>query len=129
MSSDLSALGAPPRFLTDMNFNQRIVAGFRRRAPDADIITVQVAGLQTVPDSQLLEEAMARDRILLTHDVNTMPNCFYELLSRLPQGEHSPGVMIVTQEAPIGEAIQAIYEVWSCSSHEEWRDLVTYLPL
>lgn len=129
MSASSGASTAPPRFLTDTNFNQRILAGFRRRAPDADIITVQSVGLQAVPDPQLLEEAKAGDRILLTHDVNTMPNYFYELLARLPQGEHSPGVMIVAQEAPIGDAIQAIYEVWSCSTHDEWRDLVTYLPL
>jgi hypothetical protein len=58
-----------------------------------------------------------------------MPDHFAAFLAGLAEGEHSPGVILVAQELAIGMAIQALYEVWSCSDHEEWRDLFTYLPL
>lgn len=118
-----------PRFLTDVNFNARIVVGLRRIAPTLDLITAQSAGFQTTPDPELLAEAQQLNRILLTHDINTMPGHFATFLQGLGEGEQSPGVMLVAQELAIGIAIQEIYEVWSCSDHEEWRDLFTYLPL
>jgi hypothetical protein len=118
-----------PRFLTDVNFNARIVVGLRRIAPTIDLITAQSAGFQTTPDPELLAEARRLNRILLTHDINTMSDHFATFIASLAEDEHSPGVMLVAQELAIGIAIQALYEVWSCSDHEEWRDLFTYLPL
>ncbi len=118
-----------PRFLTDVNFNARIMVGLQRIAPTVDLKTAQSAGFQTTPDPELLSEARQLDRILLTHDINTMPDHFATSLAGLAEGEHSPGVMLMAQELAIGIAIQELYEVWSCSSHEEWRDLFTYLPL
>jgi Domain of unknown function (DUF5615) len=118
-----------PRFLNDVNFNARIVVGLRRIAPTVDLITAQSAGFQITPDPELLAEARQLNRILLTHDINTMPNHFATFLAGLAESEYSPGVMLVAQELAIGVAIQELYEVWSCSDHEEWRDLFTYLPL
>lgn len=112
-----------------MNFNRRIIAGLRRRAPDVDLVTVQELGLQRMPDPELLTETQARDRILLTHDVNTMPKHFTDFLRGLPGDQHSPGIMLIAQDLPVGVAIQILYEVWACCGHEEWRDLSTYLPL
>jgi hypothetical protein len=37
--------------------------------------------------------------------------------------------MLVPQELAVGRAIEAVIEVWECSRHEEWRDLLTRLPL
>lgn len=129
MSAQVPNWDHPPRFLTDMNFNQRIVAGLRRRAPGLDLMTVQDLGMQRMPDPELLAEAQALDRILLTHDINTMPKHFADFLSHLSDDQHSPGVMLVPQDLPVGVAVQALYEPWACSGHEERRDLFTYLPL
>lgn len=129
MSMAESAYNQQPRFLADVNFNARIVIGLRRIAPSVDVITAQEAGFHTTPDPELLAEAQQLNRILLTHDINTMPDHFATFLACLPEGEQSPGVMLVAQELAIGITIQALYEVWSCSNHEEWRDLFTYLPL
>lgn len=129
MRGQAPAWDDPPRFITDMNFNWRIVAGLRRRASDLDLVTVQDIGLQRIPDPELLAEAQALNRILLTHDVNTMPKHFADYLSSLSGDQHSPGVMLVAQDLPVGVAIQVLYEVWACSGHEEWRDRFTYLPL
>jgi len=97
-----------PRFLTDVNFNARIVVGLRRIAPTVDLITAQSADFQTTPDPELLAEARKLNRVLLTHDINTMPDHFATFLAGLAAGEHSPGVMLVAQELAIGVAIRAL---------------------
>jgi hypothetical protein len=69
------------------------------------------------------------DRILLSHDKRTMPGHFYRFLAQLPTGEHSPGVMLLSQELGFGRAIAAVLEIWELSTHDEWRDVITRLPL
>jgi hypothetical protein len=112
-----------------MNFNRRIVTGLRCRLPGVDVVTVQELGLEETPDPDLLAEAKARDRIPLTHDINTMPKYFDAFLASLPVDEHSPGVMLIAQTLPIGTAIEELYAIWSCTVHEEWRNRFAYLPL
>jgi predicted nuclease of predicted toxin-antitoxin system len=121
--------GHLPRFLTDEGFDLDIVAGLRKRLPEIDILTAQDAGLLETPDPVLLAYAKEHDRILLTHDIHTMPVHFNDLLLRMPSSEHSPGVMWLAQRLPLSTAIAAVQLVWSCSSHDEWRDQFTYLPL
>jgi predicted nuclease of predicted toxin-antitoxin system len=67
-----AAPGHPPRFLADVIINARILAGLKRLAPSCDALTAQDSGMATLPDPELLQQAAAQDRILLTHDVNTM---------------------------------------------------------
>jgi hypothetical protein len=69
------------------------------------------------------------DRIVLTHDINSMPGFFHALLEGLAQGAHAPGIFVVAQQVPIGVVVEDILMIWYCSTHEEWRNLVTFLPL
>ncbi len=121
--------GLRPRFLTDEDFNLHVVAGLRRFEPAVDIVTAQEAELLGMPDPDILAYAQAQDRILLTHDKQTMPRHFADFVRQLAEGEHSPGVMYVAQTLAIGTAIEAIQLIWVGSAHEEWRDQETYLPL
>ena len=107
-----------PRFLTDEGFNMDVTVGLRLRYPRIDLLTVQEAGLLHTPDPQLLEATRRLDRILLSHDVHTIPGHYYALLSQLSHGEHVPGVLLVAQEAQIDQAIEWIAEVWG-DSHQE----------
>jgi hypothetical protein len=118
-----------PRFLTDEDFNLAIVAGLLRVRPQMDLMTLQDAGMLHASDPQVLAYAKAQDRILLSHDVQTMPNHFATFLMGLPPGEHCPGIMLLAQESPIGSAVQWILEIWEASQHTEWRDVPTWLPL
>lgn len=129
MTTDVSPGTRRLRFIIDINFKARIVTGLRRIIPDIDLLTAQEAALQQALDPELLAAAKQFDRILLTHDINTMPGHFARFLANLAEGEHSPGVMLLAQELAIGAAIETLYEVWSCSLHEEWQNLFTYLPL
>ena len=49
--------------------------------------------------------------------------------ARLGAGKPMPGVFEITQNLPIGRAIEEIVIVAECSQPEEWYDLIQYLPL
>lgn len=118
----------PPRLLTDANFKEHVVRGLRRIRSDIEIVTAHQVGLDSVPDLDLLAYAASQDRILLTHDVRTMPEHFASFLMSLPEGEYSPGVWYTSQTLPVGVAIQVILEAWLCSAHDEYRNRELHLP-
>lgn len=114
------------RFLTDEDFNRRILRGLRRRIPSLDIVRVQDVGLITKPDTEVLEWAANENRIVLTHDVTTMSkHAFDRVTEDLPM----PGVIEVSQDVPIGEAIEELVLITECSLENEWQNQVIFLPL
>src|ERR1035437_970837 len=91
------------RFLADADLNYAIVKGCRRHEPAMDFLSANEARLQGVPDPEVLALAAEQNRILVTHDLETMPRHFGEFLMRR---ESSPGVFLVSQHArnwPKGE--------------------------
>lgn len=113
-------------FLTDEDFNRRILRGLRRRLPLLDIVRVQEAGLTTKPDTDVLEWAAKENRIILTHDVTTMSKHAYD---RVKQDLPMPGVIEVSQDVPIGEAIEELILIAEYSLENEWHNQVIFLPL
>lgn len=116
-----------PRFLTDENFSLRIVAGLRDVCPRMDLVTIQDTTLLHAPDPLILEYARDQNRLLLSHDVQTMPQHFATFFSGARE-KHSPGVILIAQTAPVGMAIQWLLEVWEATRHDEWRDRLAFLP-
>jgi len=119
-------MSGPIRFLADENFNEEIVAGLRLKQPQMDIQTAAEAGILGRLDPLVLAYAAERNRILLSHDVRTMPAHFEAFLAG---GRHCPGVFLIAQSLPIGRAINEILLIWEASPPEEWRDQCTHLPL
>ena len=76
------------RFVADENFNNDVVRGMLRRAPDLDIVRVQDVELSGADDPTVLEWAAQAGRILLTHDVKTITQYAYE---RIRAGLPMPG--------------------------------------
>jgi predicted nuclease of predicted toxin-antitoxin system len=60
------------RLLADEDFDDDIIRGVLRRLSDLDLVRVQELGLAGSADPVVLERAAQEDRIVLTHDVNTM---------------------------------------------------------
>jgi predicted nuclease of predicted toxin-antitoxin system len=112
--------------LADEDFNGDIVRGLLLRQSDFDIIRIQDAGLAGADDPEILAWTAQNDRIVLTHDRATMPDFAYE---RLVAGERMPGMFVINDRSPIGQAIQEILLVAEWSSQAEWRDLIVHLPL
>jgi hypothetical protein len=114
------------RFLADEDFNNDIVRGLHRRVADLDLVRVQDTGLRGADDDSVLGEAAAEDRVLLTHDVSTLIGRAFD---RIKAGRSMPGVIAAAQSMAIGAAIDDLALVIECSTNDEWRDQVRYLPL
>jgi hypothetical protein len=112
--------------IADENLNNAIVRGLLRRNPRIDLVRVQDVGLRGAPDSDVLEWAAEQGRIVLTHDINTVPAEAYSRVKvRLPM----PGVFIVPASISIGDAIEQIMLLEVCSSPGDWEGQVQYLPI
>jgi predicted nuclease of predicted toxin-antitoxin system len=114
------------RLLADENFNGEIVRGLLLRQADLDIVRVQETELVGADDPEILAWAAANGRILLTHDRATMPDFAYD---RVASGESMPGMFILNDRFPVGQAIQEILLVVACSEQAEWNGRAVHLPL
>ena len=91
------------RFLADENFSVSILTGLRRRLPDLDIIHIHELGMDRTPDPDILVWAAAENRVVITHDAKTMPDYAHQ---RLRVGLPMPGMVVVPDVMPIGQAIE-----------------------
>jgi hypothetical protein len=114
------------RLLSDENFNGDIVRGLIRARADLDLIRVQDVGLMQTPDPVILQWAANDGRLLLSHDVSTVPPAAYQ---RVRDEKPMPGVLIVPDRMPIGQAIEEILFLCTDAEPGEWKDQVLFLPL
>ncbi|AFZ26386.1 hypothetical protein Cylst_4290 [Cylindrospermum stagnale PCC 7417] len=112
------------RFQADADVNQNIVTGVLRREPKIDFKTALAAGLEGLPDREVLGIAATEGRILISHDRRTMPLHFAEYVTN----QTSSGVLIVTQDIAIQEAIDSLILIWAASSAEEWVNRIAFVP-
>jgi hypothetical protein len=115
-----------PRFLADNDLKDQIVEGLLRREPAVSIARAGEVGLHSKPDAEVLEEAHRAGRIVISHDVNTMPAAAY---ARIVADEGVSGLLMVKQTAPVGPIIDSLLMMWSSSDADEWRNVVAFLPL
>ena len=113
-------------FLVDQNFNEDIMDGLTRRDANLQLIRVRDVGLASAPDPAILEWATARGLVLLTHDSRTIPPHAH---ARVAAGLPMPGVFLVDNEMPVGQAIDELLVAAHCLSEDECRNLVRYFPM
>lgn len=113
------------RILIDQDFDQDILRGIIRRAPAVDALTAYEVGLSAAPDPQLLAWAAENGRVMLTHDRKTMP---HHAASRMLAREKMAGVIIVPRRLPISQVIDEFEMIVTCSSGDEWENIIKYLP-
>ena len=80
-------------------------------------------GLRQATDPELLAFAAREGRILLTHDVSTMPR---HVNARLSRNECMPGVFEAPQGAPRGILIADLLLFAPCSVEHEWDGRIMY---
>jgi predicted nuclease of predicted toxin-antitoxin system len=112
------------RFQADADLRVPIIKGMRRRQPSVDFATAHEAGLAGMDDSAVLALAASNSRVLVSHDVNTMPEEF----SRFIQEQSSPGVILISQELSYREAIEGLLRVWSSTEAEDRQNVLSFLP-
>jgi hypothetical protein len=112
--------------VADENFNNDILRGLSRRDPSLDIIRIQDVGLTHAPDPDVLEWAAQENRVLLTHDRNTITKFAYQ---RVMAGKSMPGVIEVDRAVPMKVAIEDILLLAVLSESGELEGQIIYLPL
>jgi hypothetical protein len=106
-------------------FNLRIVKGVIRRNVQVDFLTQDQANLTGLPDLQVLALAAAEHRLVVSHDVRTMPSAFAESIA----SQNGGGLILLSQNLPIGEAIHALLRIWEESTAEERQNRIAWLSL
>lgn len=112
------------RFQADNDLRKAIVRGVVRRSAVIDFRSAQNARLHGVDDPLVLAIAAEEGRILVSHDFQTMPGHLRDFIKT----RHSPGVFLVSQELPVGQAVDALALIWEASDAEEWKDRLCLLP-
>lgn len=114
------------RLLADENFNGRILRALRRQIPDLDVVRAQDTSLYGTDDRTLLQFAAAENRIILTHDVETLVGYAWE---RVRSGMAMPGVIVALTDRPIGQVIEDLEILLLASQPEELEAQILFLPL
>ena len=112
------------RFQADAELKQAIVTGASRRKPNLDFQSANEAGFEGLRDPAVLAIAARDGRVLVTHDRKTMPTEFGQFIL----AQSSAGVLIIPQNFPISEAIDALILVWEVTTAEEWINQITSVP-
>jgi hypothetical protein len=114
------------RFQADADLDEDIITGLRRREPSIDVQTALEGQLTALHDLDVLARAASQGRILVSHDLRTMPRHFADFIAK---GGASPGLLIVPQRTATGAAIEELLLIWTASSEEEWLNRIVVLPL
>ncbi len=114
------------KLVSDENFDGDILRGLLRRLPELDVVRVQDAGLAETPDPIILDWAASEQRILLTHDRESVPGFAY---ARVNAGEPMPGVFLVSDHMPKGQAIDQLLLAIQCLNPDNCKDQVHHFPL
>jgi hypothetical protein len=104
------------RFQADADFNQRIVLAVRRLESSLDFQAAHFARLRTLDDREVLSFAASEGRVLVSHDLTTIPDHF----AKFVEANASAGVLIIRQRVSIRHALEEILRVWTETEVEEW---------
>ncbi len=114
------------KLASDENFDGYLVRRLKRQLPNLDLVRVQDSTVYAANDDLVIEWAANENRILLTHDINTIPKFAYE---RVKAGKPLPGVFAVPRTSALDKVAADLLILIECSLKNEWQDQVVYLPL
>ncbi len=113
------------QFLADANLDHDIVAGVLRREPQIDFESAAGTIPQGMKDPEVLELAVSLGRVLVTHDVQTMPRHFGEFVA----ARENLGVILVPSSVSVGQAIEELILIWHTTDAAEWVNRIVRLPI
>jgi hypothetical protein len=113
------------KFLADANVDLVILAIAKRREPAVDCQTTPGAGLAGLEDPAVLPVAAQEGRVLLPHDVRTMPRHFAAFI----EGQTSARGLLVPQSLPRRQVVEDLLLIWVVMEAEEWMNRIMSFPL
>jgi hypothetical protein len=113
------------RYQADADLKRVILLAVARQEPAVDFRSAADAGLVALSDKEVLAAAAEVGRVLVSHDLKTMPRHFGEFV----QSSQSPGVLLIPQRLPVTDAVEQLIMIWAASDAEEWVNRICVLPL
>lgn len=113
------------KFLADEDLRRAIVLGVRRREPSVSFLHAFEVSAAGKDDAAVLQIAAKEGRILVSHDLRTMPQAFRRFIAQ----QSSPGLILIPQKLELRTAIEELVIIWLASEAEEWVNRIHYLPL
>jgi predicted nuclease of predicted toxin-antitoxin system len=114
------------RLLTDENLDGGIVRGLEMHYAEIDLLRVQETDAFQQEDEVVLAVAAREDRVLIAHDLATIP---VFAARRLAAGEPMPGVILVPPQGRISAIIFEVALFTICTEPEELRDRIVHLRI
>lgn len=111
-------------FLADADLNRAIVVGVIRRNSAIDFKRAEQVPLESMKDPDVLAAAAIERRVLVSHDVSTMPNHFRDFVRR----QRSPGLIVIPQDLNIGKAIDSLILIAEAYNHSHIENRVCLVP-
>lgn len=112
------------KYQADNDLDERILRAVLRLNPQIDFQTANTLGLHGVPDPEVLRMAAAEGRMLVSHDLKTMPYHFAEFIAQ----QDSPGVFLISPKLSIIEAADWLHLIWAASEAEEYVNSIRRIP-
>ena len=111
-------------YQADNDLRKAILRGAVRREPRLSFRSAQSAHLDGIPDLEVLARAARENRILVSHDFQTMPRHFRSFTER----RSSPGVLLISQDLPVGKAVESLLLIWEASEQNDWINRLCLVP-
>jgi len=77
------------------------------------------------PDPEVLALAAGEGRVLVSRDRRMMLSHF----GRFIQNQTRPGLILVSQDMDVGQAIEELLLMWAATEAEEWENAALFVPL
>jgi len=113
------------RLLADENFNRDIYRGVRLRNSHIEFIRAQDVPITGWRDELVLAWAAAQNRIVVSHDVNTMRAI---AIAEMAAGRPMAGVFLVQHSIAYHIAIDQICWLAENADEDEFQNIVEFLP-
>jgi hypothetical protein len=112
------------RLLADADLKSAIVAGVVRRNCRIDFKRAEEVPLKGLEDPRVLAVAAREGRVLVSHDVSTMPNHLRAMVAE----STCPGLILIPQRLHIADAIDLLLLVCEAAEPEDLRNRICLLP-
>jgi hypothetical protein len=78
------------------------------------------------PDEEILKYCERDWLLLVTWDRSTIPSKF---ATHLDRGGHLPGVFLLRRGFAVADLVESLLLIDAAYREDDWKDLVTYVPL
>ena len=113
------------RFQADADLNHAIVTGVLRRSGSLDFRRASAVPLSGLADPTVLALAADDARVLVSHDVNTMPVHFQDFI----ENRTCPGLILIPQtRVSIGDSIDGLILLWETLDTGDLQNRVCLFP-